>query len=314
MTSYLFTGGTGLIGRAIIRKLQNDPGNVSESTAPKICVLTRNKVKAEQRLGSKIRYVECLTELPPQSQFDIVINLAGEPIADKRWSKKQKQKIWQSRVTLTQDLVSWLAKLNQPPRKLISGSAIGWYGDGKDSPLDESSAPHQEYTHTLCEAWERAAKQALDSNIALDIIRTGLVVSPEGGVLSKLVLPFKLGLGARLGNGQQYMSWIHIDDYVDALCFIMASEEISCKTYNFTSPNPVTNQAFTKALAKVFNRPAFLVAPGVCLKLALGEMSRLLLTGQRVMPKHLLDLGFQFTYPLLPDALNHVFEGAKGQS
>jgi len=305
MASYLITGGTGLIGSALIERLLSDENQVS--------VLTRDPQQASKKLPDNIKLIRQLQELPRDYPIDYVINLAGEPIADKRWSQSQKQKLWSSRITLTADLVTWLKLQKKLPRALISGSAIGWYGDGQDRLLTERSSAACEYTHTLCQAWEEAASELTDQGVRVCIFRTGLVVSDRGGFLDKLLLPFKCGLGARLGNGSQYMSWIHIEDMVRALIYLIddhkamnTGQSRPVGIYNLTSPTPVTNHAFTKILAKQLGRPAFLIAPAPVLRLLLGEMAGLLITGQRVKPEKLLTEGFSFHYSTLDLALINV--------
>ncbi|MCW8875876.1 MAG: TIGR01777 family oxidoreductase [Kangiellaceae bacterium] len=301
MPSYFITGGTGLIGTALIESLRSTPARFT--------VLTRNISKAKYRLGTNITFVEDPEKLPSDSYFDFVINLAGEPIADKPWTTRRKLELWQSRIELTNHLVNWLHKLERPPKALISGSAVGWYGDGNNVELDESSPPHDEYTHQLCDAWEKAALKSVSLGTRVCVIRTGLVLSANGGFLKKLLLPFKLGLGARLGNGRQYMSWIHITDMVNAIRFLIEHGESSRALggiFNLTAPNPVNNAEFTQTLAKQLNRPSFMVAPTFILETLLGEMSRLLLTGQRVIPKSLLEAGFEFKYQHLNQALENV--------
>lgn len=301
MPNYFITGGTGLIGTALIDSLRSTPARFT--------VQTRNISKAKSELGSNITFVEDPEALPSDSYFDFVINLAGEPIADRPWTTRRKLELWQSRIELTNHLVSWLHKLEKPPKALISGSAIGWYGDGKDRELNESSPPHDEYTHQLCDAWEKAALKAISLGTRVCLIRTGLVLSANGGFLKKLLLPFKLGLGTRLGSGNQFMSWIHIQDMVRAIRFLIEQDELAdplSGVFNLTAPNPVTNAEFTQMLAKHLNRPSFMVAPALLMETLLGEMSRLLLTGQRVLPQNLEQAGFQFNYQHLKDALENV--------
>ena len=301
MPSYFITGGTGLIGTALIDSLRSTPARFT--------VQTRNISKAKLKLGSDITYIEDPESLPSDSYFDYVINLAGEPIADRPWTTRRKLQLWQSRVELTNHLVTWLHKLDKPPKALISGSAVGWYGDAQDNELNESSPPHDEYTHQLCDAWEKAALKAVSLGTRVCLIRTGLVLSANGGFLKRLLFPFKLGLGARLGRGDQYMSWIHIEDMVRAIRFLIEQDEASnplSGVFNLTAPYPVSNAEFTQSLAKQLNRPSFMVAPAFIMKALLGEMSRLLLTGQRVLPANLEQAGFQFSYQHLKDALENV--------
>ena len=299
MANYLITGGTGLIGRALISQLL--------VSSHQVTVLTRDINKARRVLPVEVNAIAHLGEFDPHQALDYVVNLAGEPIADKRWSRAQKLKLWQSRVVLTEQLVVWLKSLSTPPKALISGSAVGWYGDCGKQILTEQSPASAEYTHSLCRAWEAAANQLAETGVRVCTVRTGLVISPQGGFLAKMKRPFQLGLGARLGSGEQYMSWIHIEDMVRALLFLIdekgALETPPMGTFNLTSPNPVTNRAFTRALAAQLKRPSCLVIPQFCLTTALGEMARLLITGQRVVPQRLLKQGFCFHYPTLDLAL-----------
>ena len=304
MANYLITGGTGLIGCALIEQLKKSPAS--------IYVLTRNKKRAVQQFGFSVNLVESLSDIAPQVNIDFIINLAGEPIADKRWSTRQKLEIWQSRVELTNRLVKWIKHRELKPKVLLSGSAVGWYGDGKDRVLTESSSPHNEFTHQLCQAWEDAALAAEEFNVRVCLLRTGLVISPAGGFLSKMLLPFKFGLGARLGNGQQYMPWVHIDDYINAVLLLLDPREedtdLCHGPFNLASPNPVTNKVFSQTLAKVLSKPCFLFIPAWCLNLALGEMARLVLTGQNAVPDKLQQLGFQFQFNHLQKALQNVLK------
>ena len=307
MASFLITGGTGLIGSALIKRLKTSPARIT--------VLTRDRVSANQKLGFDIRAVESLREIAASESFDYVINLAGAPIADARWSTSRKLVLWQSRVELTQKLVSWINSRDLPPKLMLTASAVGWYGDCGDTVVDERDEANSEFTHQLCDAWEKAAKPACQAGTRLVIVRLGIVIAPKGGFLEKLKLPFRLGLGARLGRGQQYLSWIHIDDVISAFMFFIKVRSDAAnegetfaggEVFNLTSPNPISNTAFTKALANSYSRPTFLVIPAFLLQLLLGELSRLLLCGQRVLPRKLLALGFKFEYSSIEPALEQV--------
>ncbi len=304
MARFLVTGGTGLIGSALIKQLLGAENQIT--------VLTRDISRAKQKLPYPIDFINTLTDYDSSRTLDYVINLAGEPIADKRWSTQQKLRLWQSRVDFTRQLVAWIKTLNRLPKALISGSAVGWYGNRQSQILTEDSSAALEYTHTLCDAWEAEANALSQAGVRVCISRTGLVLSETGGFLQKLKLPFQLCLGARLGDGQQYMSWIHIDDMVNALLFLIA-EEIPTNnkpsgTFNLTSPNPVTNERFNSSLAKALHRVYFLVVPSVVLRILLAEMSQLLLTGQRVIPQRLTEQGFNFDYPNIDCALKDVLK------
>ncbi|NVJ59600.1 MAG: TIGR01777 family protein [Gammaproteobacteria bacterium] len=289
------TGITGLIGQSLVQALLKQNCTVSG--------LTRNADKAAKKLPKSVSLVESLEDA---NDFmpDVVINLAGAPIADKRWSKSRKKTLMDSRVALTKQLVSWMSELRQAPEVFISGSAVGFYGRQGKKKIDESSKPHDEFTHQLCHEWEAAALEA-ESFSRVCLLRTGLVVAPNGGFLSKMLLPFKLGLGGRLGNGQQMMSWIHIDDMVNGILHLIEHNECS-GAFNFTAPNPVSNDEFSKTLGNVLNRPVIFPVPAFVLKTMLGEMSDLLLTGQNVIPKRLKESGFWFEYTELEEALKKV--------
>lgn len=286
----LVTGGTGLIGRHLITKL------ISTSAEPiSISVLSRNAAKAKSRLPKMVNVIESLDQFDNFDDIDVVINLAGEPIADKRWTSEQKARICNSRWHVTQQLADKINASTQPPAVLISGSAIGYYGRQGDKPVTESHTDiHDEFTHEVCEKWEHIAL-GVSSKTRVCVLRTGVVLSDDGGALSKMRLPFSLGLGGRIGNGKQYMSWIHINDMVAAILFLL--EHKNCEgAYNLTAPTPVTNSEFVKAYAASLGRPAIFPMPALALKLLMGEAADLLLTGQRVVPKKLVDAGFQFTF------------------
>ena len=292
----LLTGGTGLIGRALSQRLLHD--------GHQLTVLSRRPEQVPDLCGAAARGVARLDELEGQ-RLDAVINLAGAPIADRHWTARRKAILWESRVSLTEHLVSWLGRQPNKPEVLISGSAVGWYGDGGDKILNENSAPHIEYTHTLCDAWEAAARRAASHGIRVCLLRTGLVLAPDGGFLSRLLLPFKLGLGGPIGRGQQYMPWVHRDDMLGIIMQLMLNRQAS-GAYNAVAPNPVTNRAFSRSLGRALRRPALLPLPPPLLKLALGEMSRLLLTGQRAVPDKLLQQGYMFRFSELETALDDV--------
>ncbi len=297
MAHYLITGGTGLIGSALCRHLINANQEVT--------VLSRQPSNVSNRCGAQVSSASSVHEIDKQVQIDAVINLAGAPIADRPWTKKRKTVLEQSRISLTSELIAWLKQRELKPNCLISGSAVGWYGNGKDKVLTEESGFHDEYTHQLCDAWEQQALQAQELGIRVCIIRTGLVLSASGGFLQKMLMPFKLGLGGRLGNGEQYMSWIHINDLVKLIIFLLESDSAK-GVFNACSPSAVSNKEFSQQLAAELHRPAFFPMPAWILKTMLGEMSRLLLTGQRVQPKKAQAQGFQFDYTELNSALADI--------
>lgn len=290
MKQILITGGTGLIGSALVKAWQQQH---------QLIILSR---QARPNAGTHVRFVTSLKEVD-FNQLDAVINLAGEPIADKRWSQAQKERICQSRWQITEQLSQNIMAASQPPAVFISGSAIGFYGRQGDQYIDESySEFYPEFSHDICARWENLACQASSSQTRVCLLRTGIVLAANGGALKKMLLPFKLGLGGKIGSGNQYMSWIHLDDMVSLIDFILHHSELS-GPINAVAPKPVTNAVFSQALAERFKRPALLPMPAAVVTLLFGEMSDILLYGQRVIPQKLQDAGFTFQYPQLQTAL-----------
>jgi uncharacterized protein (TIGR01777 family) len=295
--NYLITGGTGLIGRAFIESL---PKNTSQIT-----VYTRDKVNAKKLLGSSIKCIDELSIIDIENS-DAILNLAGEPIADKRWSDSQKEQICQSRWNITQHLVDLINQAKNPPSIFISGSAIGIYGRQNKQPIDEDFEHfHREFTHHICSTWENIALNAATNKTRVAILRTGIVLANNGGALAKMIPPFKYGLGGKIDGGEQVMSWIHIEDMIAAILHIQQHKTLQ-GVINLTAPNPVSNKHFTQALASSLNRPCRLTTPAWLLKIMLGEMSDLLLFGQNVVPKKLIDSGFSFKYPNVEKSLTHL--------
>ena len=295
----LITGGTGLIGSALCKALISEGHQIS--------VWSRRPFKVPEICGAAARGVAKLGELDDDS-IDAVVNLAGAPIADRRWTEKRKRVLWDSRIKLTKALVAWLGERASKPEVLISGSAVGWYGDQGAASVTEQSPPHPEYTHTLCDAWESAARPADSYGIRVCLLRTGLVLAPNGGFLQRMLLPFKLGLGGPIGSGKQYMPWVHRDDMIGLIMLLLSDKD--CRgPFNATAPHPVTNREFAETLGRSLGRPAVIPLPAPLLKLGLGEMSRLLLTGQNAMPEKAQRAGYQFRFThlqaALADVLNH---------
>lgn len=290
----LITGGTGLIGRSLCHALASDGHAVT--------VLSRTPAAVAARCGAGIEALGSLNALTPEVSFDAVINLAGEPIASGRWTRRRRQRLWESRVSLTRKLADRIAGAHRKPAVWLSGSAIGYYGNCGDTAIDESASAANDTLGRLCLAWEQATGPAAEAGVRVCLLRTGLVLSREGGLLSRLRPPFRLGLGARLGSGRQWMSWIHEEDYVNLVRLLLITPD-AVGPINLTAPNPVTNAEFTDTLAHALHRPAFLAVPAWVLKLALGEMSTMLLDGQRVLPTKATRLGFKFAHPTLATAL-----------
>lgn len=297
--NYLITGGTGLIGTEICRKLQ--------AAGHTVIVLSRSRDKVHRRCGLSAVAITSLDEIGQSEQVDIIINLAGAPIADARWSDKRKRVLEQSRIGITEQLVTWIAGRDKKPLSLISGSAVGWYGDQGDRLLNEQSSFNNEYAHQLCDRWEQAALKAKDYGVRVCIVRTGLVLAPAGGFLKKMLLPFKLGLGGPIGNGHQFLPWVHLEDISNLFIFLSKKPELE-GVFNGTAPAPATNAEFSHTLAQKLHRPAFMMVPSCVLKLALGEMSQLLLGGQRALPEKARAAGFEFQYTDLESAFDHVLQ------
>lgn len=298
----LLTGGTGLIGRALCRYWL--------SQGHELFVWSRRPELVSQLCGPQVRGFAKLSDLDG-IELDAVINLAGAPIADRHWTPRRKALLLDSRVHLTEELIHWLGQLKRRPTVLISGSAVGWYGAAQDQPLHETDpVVTNDFASQLCNTWEQAAQPAQALGMRVVFIRTGLVLSPEGGVLKRLLLPFKLGLGARLGSGQQWMPWIHLQDQVRLIDFLL-HQPAATGPYNACAPHPVRNSAFTQSLASTLHRPAFLVLPAFALRLGFGEMSEMLLSGQRTLPTRLTEAGFTFDFPELPSALSNLLNSSR---
>jgi uncharacterized protein (TIGR01777 family) len=252
--------------------------------------------------GEPVTPVSGLGELSTEAAYDAVINLAGESIAAKRWTEGRRKLLWDSRVALTAELVDFIAKSELKPGVLVSGSAVGFYGNRGDTPLDEESAFSDDFGHRLCAAWEEAARRAAEHGVRVCVLRTGLVIGRNGGFLQRMLPLFKLGLGGHVGDGRQFMSWVHLEDHVTMTEYLLGHTHLE-GVFNATAPNPVTNREFTRCLARTLNRPAFLPVPARVLQLALGEMAELLLGGQRVLPARFQKEPFSFRYEHLEEAL-----------
>ena len=293
----LITGGTGFIGSALTKRL------IEQGHA--VTVLSRNPDKVAKNCAPGVKALGGLAQLKAEDRYPIIINLAGAPIVDARWSEARKQLIRDSRIGLTNQLIAGIARMTVKPELLISGSAIGYYGDQGDTVLTEPSTPGEDFSGRLCADWEAAAKQAEQFGVRVCLIRTGLVIDDGGGFLQRLLPPFRLGLGGRLGDGRQWMSWIHRQDWI-TLALTMIADTAMQGAYNATAPNPVTNAEFTRILALSLHRPALLPVPAWLLKILLGESSQLVLGSQRVLPERLLAQGFTFQYDDLAVALKET--------
>ncbi|MFC3396219.1 TIGR01777 family oxidoreductase [Brenneria rubrifaciens] len=293
----LITGGTGLIGRHLIQRLLLLSHHVT--------VLTRDPERARRVLGDQVEYWSTLNNKTSLNGFNGVINLAGEPIADKRWTTQQKKRLSQSRWNITEQLAKLISASSEPPSVLISGSAVGYYGDQGSALVTEDETPVNEFTHHLCARWEALAQSAESDKTRVCLLRTGIVLSAEGGALAKMLSIFRLGLGGPMGSGKQYMSWIHIDDMVNGILYLLDNPILS-GPFNMVSPYPVRNEQFSATLAQVLNRPGFLRAPAFAIKLLMGEASTLVLGGQRALPNRLEAAGFGFRFFELEETLKEI--------
>ncbi|GHB69190.1 epimerase [Psychrosphaera saromensis] len=309
----LVTGGTGFIGRPLCSFLQNAGHKLviqTRSAQSTNIASAKTSIKSTAD-NSNIKRIYQLSQLNSNDKFDVVINLTGEPIADKRWSKKQKQEILRSRIDKTEELIQFFQQANNKPAVFISGSAIGYYGIAPSNNEINDDATDKEkgddsFSSQLCQKWELSARQAEKLGIRTCLLRTGIVLGINGGALKKMLPPFKLGLGGKIGSGTQWMPWIHIDDMIGLIDLCINNKDIS-GAINCTAPNPVTNLTFTKTLAAAINRPAIFPMPAFVIKLLMGQMGEeLLLNGKKVVPKKALDFGYQFKYQQLDIALKDI--------
>lgn len=288
----LIAGASGLVGSALIPPLEADGSEVARlvRTTPKPGEIewhpNQDQMDAARLEG-----------------FDAVINLAGENVAGGRWTEEQKRKIRDSRINGTHLLSEAMAKPGKRPRVFLCASATGFYGDRDDEVLDENSESGGGFLAGVCREWEQATEPAANAGVRVVNLRFGVILSREGGMLAKLLTPFKMGMGGKVGSGKQFISWVAIDDVVGAIKLALADETLR-GPLNVVSPNPVTNEAFTKTLGHVLSRPTALAMPAFAARLAFGEMAdEMLLASQYVVPKHLADAGYQYKYPDLEGAL-----------
>ena len=295
----LVTGGTGFVGQHLIKALQSD--------GHQVWVLTRHAKKAQALFKQSVQVVTDLDQL--KQPIDVVINLAGARILGQRWTTARKAELYKSRVGLTNKLVEWIAQTPSKPKLLLGASAIGYYGiqaQGDNHDLTEASLPQAIFMSELVQAWEQANAQACQYGVKVAVMRFGLVLGNDGGALPMMLLPIKLGLGGKMGSGQQWLSWIHIEDLIRAMAHI-GTRTLQAGTdftpYNFTSPQAVHQVEFAQTAAHLLHRPAFMPTPALPVRILLGEQADLLLEGQKVIPQALLASQFEFRYPDLKAAL-----------
>lgn len=297
----LIAGATGLIGKALCGHFLD--------TGYAITALTRDSGKAQNTLGSS---VTCIDWKPGQDDswaekcdsVDVVINLAGAPVAEGRWTPAVRKRIRDSRIDATRSIISAVNSGKITPKNVLNASAIGYYGFDPEREYIESDGSGDGFLAEVCREWEAEARKLTAAGVDLTILRIGVVFSAGGGALTKMLLPFRLGLGGILGSGKQWVSWIHIDDITAAIDYIIHND--SPGTVNLVSPESVRNSELTRELASVLRRPAFFPVPSFVLRALFGEMSDILLKSQKIIPKSLLDSGFTFTYPGLKTALDHL--------
>ncbi|MFH8367365.1 TIGR01777 family oxidoreductase [Streptomyces sp. NPDC018031] len=294
------TGSSGLIGTALVRSLENDGHQVLR--------LVRRPPRAadEARWDPDRQWVDTSA----LAGCDAVVHLAGAGIADHRWTDAHKKRIRDSRVLGTAAVAEAVAALDTPPRVLVSGSAVGFYGYPGERPVDEDDPPGDGFLARVCQEWEEAAGAAVEAGIRTVYARTGLVVAREGGAWARLFPLFRLGLGGRLGSGRQYWSFIALDDHVAALRHLIDTEGLSGPV-NLTAPRPATNREVTAAMGRVLRRPTLLPVPGPALRLALGEVAGDTLGSQRVLPRRLLDSGFTFASPTVEEAVRAAWTSTR---
>ena len=293
----LVTGATGFVGSRLVAAL-TDSGH-------QVIALVRNPARADA-LHPPITLVTSLDQLPDDAKIDAIVNLAGEPIGNGLWTEAKRHKIIDSRIGMTGDVVRLIVRLQHRPSVLVSGSAIGWYGLWQDQPLTESAKAHGCFSHELCAAWEQEAGRASEYGVRVVYLRTGLVVGTEGGLLTRMLTPFELGLGGPMGSGKQWMSWIERDDLVRLIGHALAKPGIS-GPINATAPIPVTNRKFTEELGRRLRRPAIFRIPATLLHHAAGDFAdELLLGGQRVIPNKALSSGFVFRHETLRSAFEAI--------
>ena len=297
------TGGTGFIGRAVVQRLQNEGHSV--------LVLSRDIFRAKEILGDGVELVHWEAGGPPGpweaelERVDAIVNLAGEGIFAKRWTPAFKAAIWNSRVYGTRQIVETLARQNRRPSVLINASAIGVYGPQTDEPIDEKARPGTDFLAQMVQAWEAEAEKAELLGLRVVCMRIGVVLERDGAALARMLPAFRLGVGGPLGSGRHYMSWIHRDDVVGILMFVLNHGGLE-GIFNVTAPGAVTNKEFSTRLGRALHRPAWLPIPAFALNLLLGEAAYVVLTGQRVIPKAITAAGYDFIYPNLDRALQAI--------
>ena len=303
----LIIGGTGLIGHALVEELKRTGHHaIIVSRQPSTHLTLPDNVDAVQWDGQTLERQASVIDA-----VDAIVNLAGENIGSGLWTPARKKRILESRLQVGRAVTEVVARAERKPQVVVQASAIGYYGFTTESAIDEASPPGSDWLANVAVRWETSTAGVERYGTRQVVIRSGLVLSRQGGALTRMTLPFRLLVGGPLGKGDQVVSWIHIRDEAAAIRFLIEHSEAQ-GPFNLTAPYPVTNAEFGRTLASVIRRPYWLRAPAWALRLVLGEMSQVVLEGQRVIPRHLKNLGFEFRYPDLPSALGDVFSGRKG--
>lgn len=296
--SILITGASGFIGSHLVQRFS--------AAGATVWAWSRDVSRTQAQFGNQARVIGALTDIPADAPIDCIVNLAGAPVIGPPWTKARRQLLIDSRVKTTEAVIAWGAGRASRPRVLVSASAIGFYGPAQDEWLDESSPPQpQTFQSQLCIARERASDAAQQLGMRVVNLRVGLVLGPDGGILPQLALPARLGMAMVIGDGQQWMSWIHLDDIGRIVDLAIMDEKLSGPV-NAVAPEPVRQRDFQRALTRVLHRPLWLRMPGALLRAGLGDMAELLVRGQRVAPRRLLAQGFEFRYPALEPALVQI--------
>ncbi len=303
----LIAGGTGFIGREILKK-------ISERDIEAIVLVRKEELISENLYNLKGITFEpyeygMTSEIPEEliANSDGIINMAGEPIFSLRWNREKKKRILASRVAITRQIVNGLEKIKDGKnRVLINASAVGYYGDKGTEKVRESDHPGDDFLAKVCRKWEEEALRGGNFNTRVVLMRTGIVLGKNGGALKKMVLPYIFGLGGPLGGGDQYVSWIHLEDIAEAYLFALENKDLRGGV-NATAPNPITMKEFSRVLGNVLNKPYIFKTPTFALELLMGEVAKTVTTGQRAIPFKLMEKGFKFNYPFVYKALEEIY-------